>query len=153
MNTLSKNALSVLLCFSFVFASNAQVRSTRDSIIRAYEQRSIMLQNHSYVINGTEKRFGFFRENIKEELSSNPIALKEFQESQKSALIGLGLGLFALGMLIGGTRLAIQSQKEDRFILSLASLVPLILGLFYTQKSNNQFNRSVWIYNRDVLKD
>ena len=153
MNTLSKNALSVLLCFSFVFAANAQVRSTRDSIIRAYEQRSIMLQNNSYVINGEEKRFGFFRGNIKNELSSNPIALKEFQESQKSALIGLGLGFIALGMLIGGTQLAIQSQKEDRFIISLASLVPLLIGLFYTQKSQNQFNRSVWLYNRDVLKD
>ena len=154
MNTFSKNALSVLLCFSFVFASTAQVRSTRDSIIQAYEQRSIMLQNYSYIINGERKRYGFFNSKIGEELKSSPMAFKEFQESQKSMWVGVGL--IALGTLLsyGGIVMYRNDKNSSQWKgFYFSGLGSLFLSIFYSLKSKNQLNRSIWLYNRDVLKD
>ena len=147
--------LAIAITFFMTFAtSNAQVVSTRDSIIKAYEQRSIMLQNNSYIMNGEKKRYGFIFCKIEDDLIKSPIAYAEFKKSQKNYLIALGLVLAGSGLVIGGAVSRRNNDLESKINTLFWSGTALNIGaIIFAATSTNQLHRSVWYYNRDVIRN
>jgi Family of unknown function (DUF6010) len=151
---LSKQAvIMVFMTFSFTFSAKSQIVSTRDSLVKAYEQSSIMLQGNKYSINGTSYKMGFGNRNIGETLKKNPMAYAEFELFKKNQKKGLVLNLVG-----GGAALAsiLVNQKTDKALftgLSVVGLGCLGFSIPFTSKSTKHFNKAVWLYNRDVLKN
>jgi Family of unknown function (DUF6010) len=149
---LSKQAvLIVFMTFSCTFSAQSQVVSTRDSLVKVFEQSSIMLQGNKYSINGTSYKMGFGNRNIGETLKKKPMAYAEFElykKNQKKSLI--------LNLVGGSAALAsiLVNQKTDKALftgLSLTGLVCLGVSIPFNSKSTKQFNKAIWLYNRDVL--
>ena len=135
------------------FSSQAQVNSVRDSLVKAYEQGSIMLQNSRYVINGESFKLGFMQRKIGETLKKSPLAYAEFELFKKTQNKALGFYLAGLGATAASL---FVNQKTDKILvggLVLTGLGCLVVSLPIIAKSNKQFQRSIWLYNRDVLKN
>jgi Family of unknown function (DUF6010) len=151
-NKLSKQAL-VCVFMILSFSAKSQVVSTRDSLVKVYEQGSIMLQGNKYTINGTSYKMGFGNRNIGETLKKSPMAYAEFalyRKNQKKSLI--------LNLVGGSAALAsvLVNQKTDKALftgLSVTGLVCLGVSIPFSSKSTKQFNKAVWLYNRDVLSN
>jgi hypothetical protein len=149
-NKLSKQA-SVCVFITLSFSAQSQVVSTRDSLVKVYEQSSIMLQGNKYTINGTSYKMGFGNSKIGETLKKSPMAYAEFalyKKNQKKSLI--------LNLVGGSAALAsvLVNQKTDKALftgLSLTGLVCLGVSIPFNSKSTKQFNKAIWLYNRDVL--
>lgn len=157
-NKLSIQALLVLFStFFLTFPAKSQVVSqvvsSRDSLVKAYEQGSIMLQGNKYVINGTAYKMGFGNNKIGETLRKSPLAYAEFElfkKNQKKALIlNIVGGAAAIGSFL-------VNQNTDKALftgLSVAGIGCLAVSFPLTIKSKKHFNKSIWHYNRDVLKN
>jgi hypothetical protein len=148
--------LILLVLFStlfFSFSTKAQVNSTRDSLIKAYEQGSIMLQNGRYVINGESFKIGFMQRNIGETLKKSPLAFAEFELFKKTQNKALGFYIAGLGTTIAGIFVNEKTDKTLAGGLVLTGLGCLVVSFPIIAKSTKHFHKSVWLYNRDVLNN
>jgi hypothetical protein len=152
-NKLSKQVvLAVFSSFFLTFSAKSQVLNTRDSLVKVYEQGSIMLQDkHQYVINGTSYKMGFGNSKIGETLKKSPMAYAEFELFKKKQKKALVLNLVGGGAAIGSF---LVNQKTDKALftgLSIAGIACLGVSIPLTIKSTKHFNKAIWLYNRDVL--
>lgn len=151
---ISKPVLLVLFStLFFSFSAKSQANSTRDSLIKAYEQGSIMLQNGRYVINGESFRMGFGQRKMGETLKKSPLAYAEFELFKKSQSKALGFYIVGLSAIVAGLFINKKTDRDLAGGLVVGGLVSTIISLPIIAKSTKHFHRSIWIYNRDVLKN
>lgn len=146
----SKQAFFVVF-MTLSFSAKSQVVSTRDSLVKAYEQGSIMLQVNNYTINGTSYKMGFGNNKMGETLKKSPMAYAEFalykKNQRKSLILNLVGGSAALASILVN-----QNTDKALFIgLSITGLACLGVSIPFSSKSKKQFNKAIWLYNRDVL--
>jgi hypothetical protein len=152
-----KISKAFLLVFStslvLSFTTYSQVQSIRDSLIKAYEQSSIMLQNGRYVINGESRNLGFGQRNLGDVLKKSPLAYAEFEQFRKKRNTALGVYFAGLGATVAG--LLLNRKNEDALSggLIVGGLATTIISLPILSKSTKHFHKSVWLYNRDVLNN
>jgi hypothetical protein len=151
---LSKSKKIIFFIILFIsFSAKSQIVNTPDSLIKAYEQGSIMLQNTNYVINGESYKMGFRERKIGETLKTNPMANAEFElfkKGQNKANVWNTVGLLA-----GLSSLLLVNQNTDKGLytgLTVMGVGCLAVSIPMIGKSRKHFQKSVWIYNRDLLK-
>jgi hypothetical protein len=146
----------LLVLFStyfFTFSAKSQVNSTRDSLIKAYEQGSIMFQNSRYVINGESYKMGFRERKIGDILINNPTAYTEFELFKKVQNKANVLNAVGLGAAIVSLLLVNRDTDQGLFTgLTVAGIGCLGVSIPMIGKSRKHFQKSIWIYNRDLLK-
>jgi hypothetical protein len=151
----SSKAFLLVFCSTLFlsFSSYAQAQSVRDSLIKAYEQGSIMLQNGRYVTNGESRSLGFGQRNLGDVLKKSPLAYAEFEQFRKKRNTALGVYFAGLGVTVAG--LILNRKNEDALSggLIVGGLATTIISLPIMSKSTKHFHKSVWLYNRDVLKN
>ncbi len=151
-NKLSIQALLVLfITFFLTSPAKSQVVSTRDSLVKAYEQGSIMLQGNKYVINGTAYKMGFGNNKIGETLRKSPLAYAEFQLFKKNQKTALILNVVGGAAAIGSFLINQDTDKALFTGLSVTGIACIGVSFPFTSKSNKHFNKSIWLYNNDVL--
>jgi hypothetical protein len=151
---ISKSLLFLLFSiFCFTFTATSQVEITRDSLIKTYEKSSIMLQGNKYVINGTSYKMEFGQHKIGETLKKSPRAYAEFtlfkKKQKKAVILNLVGGSAAIGSFL-------VNQNTDKALytgLSIAGIACLSMSIPFTSKSRKHFNKAIWLYNCDVLKN
>jgi hypothetical protein len=136
----------------FTFSGLSQVNNTCDSLIKAYEKGSIMLQDRKYVINGESFKMGFGQRKIGEALKKNPIAYTEFELFKKKQTKGMLYSLIGGGATIASILTNKNSDKTLSTGLSIVGIGFLAVSFPITSKSKKHFNKAIWLYNRDVLK-
>jgi hypothetical protein len=152
-------AFLLVFCSTFLlsFSTHAQVQTVRDSLIKAYEQGSIMLQNGRYVINRESFKIGFMQRNIGETLKKSPLAYTEFELFKKTQNKALGFYFAGLGVALAGVLIRNNSNAESNKALAgglvIGGLTSTIISLPIMAKSTKHFHKSVWLYNRDVLNN
>jgi Family of unknown function (DUF6010) len=151
---LSVQVLLVLFTTLFsTFSAKSQVVDTRDSLIKSYEQGSIMLQDKQYLINGASYKMGFMQRKIGETLKKSPMAYAEFELFKKNQNKA-----FIFNVLGGGAAIAsiLINQDTDKALfvgLSAVGLGFLVVSLPLTSRSTKHFNKAIWLYNRDVFRN
>jgi hypothetical protein len=149
---LSKQALLVVfMTLFFTFSAKSQVVSTRDSLVKNYEQGSIMLQDKRYVINGTAYKMGFGYSKIGETLKKSPTAYAEFKLFKKTQNKALFVNLVGGGSVLASILVNKKTDKAMVTGLSVVGLGCLIVSMPLTSKSKKRYNKAIWLYNRDVL--
>ncbi|MEM1327968.1 MAG: hypothetical protein AAGI23_18560 [Bacteroidota bacterium] len=117
-----------------------------------YDRESIFLQTKpfggaKYVKDGVMKPVGFFANNLVQEMEVSPHAVMLLKKSRRNG-VWAGVTGFLSGIAFLGV-LTSDAQNDDLWWLGTATL-GLTSGLLSTT-AQNQLNKSVWIYNRDVL--
>ncbi len=150
---LSKQIAMLLITTIFAsFSAQSQVVSTRDSLVKAYEQGAILMQDRQYVINGTSYEMGFMQRKMSETLKTNRFAYAEFnlfKKNQKKAMI---LNIVGSAAALGG----ILTQNKNKTLsvgFSVIGVGCLAVSFPFTSKSKKHFNKAIWLYNRDVLRN
>ncbi len=139
----------VFLLLGWVSPAAAQVSSPRgqlrDSLVRAYDTRTIYGYGDKYIMGGRQLPF----RKLKTELISgvtNDLYRQGRQDRAVSRLLGVG----AVAALVGSAVL----RKNQQFggIALLVVGVGLNLGsLRFSKKSTELVDRALWLRNKDVL--
>ena len=154
MKIIRRLTFAFISMLAFNFSTKAQVNNTRDSLIKAYEQGSIMLQNSRYIINGESYKMGFGKRKIGETLKSSTMAYTEFELFKKSQNRFNVLNAVGLGAAIASVFFVNQNTDQGLYVgLTVVSLGCLVVSIPLQGKSTKHFKKAVWLYNRDVLKN
>jgi hypothetical protein len=144
-----KFIILVLVSF-FVFSSS--ICSAQYTPEEAYDRESIFLQvqpfvGARYVKDGVMKPAGFFYNKMAEDMEVSPNAVMLLKKSRQNAVWA------NVAALIGGISFAAAVTDEENSTPWLLSTVAFsVTSGVLALKSNNQLNKSVWYYNRDVVQ-
>ena len=136
------NYLLILLCTIIMNSLNAQVTEK-------YESQTIYLQSGGYVKDGKKYHLGFFGEKLKKEMEVSPEAMiiyEKFQKQHRRDLILAGVIITA-----GFSALLVHDRGLKNGLLLGGAAIPLVTIPFGNSAGNN-FQKAIWIRNRDVLK-
>lgn len=148
MKNFSIVLLLLLGCLSFQMEA-------QDTAIKKYEQNAIYLSQDffsglKYVQDGVPKPFGFFGQKLKQELAVSPMAVVDFKKYQNKRGIGLGLVLAGTGLMLASIDYNTgENLNEGIFWGGFAAV---LVGGGISASGFNNLNRSIYWYNRDVLK-
>jgi hypothetical protein len=140
--------------FFFSLSSKSQAINACDSLIKVYEKSSILLQDRKYVINGESFKMGFGQSKIGKVLKKSPMAYAEFELFKKLKIKATAFEL--LGLSAAATSLIFINKNTDQALytgLTIVGIGCLSVAIPIRGKSKKHFQRAVWIYNRDLLKN
>jgi Family of unknown function (DUF6010) len=150
----SKQAfLIVFITLFYAFSAKSQVVSSQDSLVKKYEQGSIMLKDKQYVINGTSFKMGHGHMKISETFKKSPLAYAEFELFKKNQKKGILLNIVGSAAAIASFFVNQNTDKALFTGLSVAGIGCLGWSIPITSKSKRHFNKAIWLYNRDLLKN
>jgi hypothetical protein len=141
-----KNIFILLLFSSIPFASFAQNSIYTDTLARKYDRMTIYLKNGGFEKDGQTIPYGMFKMNLRKELTISPMALHEYKRSRTNFWVGMGCSITSTVLMLS----SIQSNgiKKELFYSGLGMS---LLSIPFSISAQNQLNRSVWLYNRDVI--
>ena len=128
--------------------------SNLEPIKEAYEKETIYLDGSmsEYTKNKTEKRVGFFARKLKKEFENSSTETKNemalcLKKKKRGALLASVGGVMLIGALVAVPIAAGPIVAG----LAIGGLIPYTLGTVDLQRSQDHMQKSVWLYNRDVL--
>ncbi|MEM8527300.1 MAG: hypothetical protein AAGG68_21850 [Bacteroidota bacterium] len=132
-------------CSNFTFA--------QEYALENYQANSIYLQNHlfgcRYVQEGKVYRKGFIMAaRLEKELEVSPNAIVEFKRYRTTKLIALGLGVVGFGLQM----YSVYNESGFNDGLYSISLAGLITSGFMSLNAKNKLQKSIWLYNQDILR-
>jgi hypothetical protein len=148
---------TILFCTMIIFLTSAAcVAATPDSsIINQYEKEAIYLHTgffkYNYIKGGEKKKLGVGLKNLRTEFEkTSPGALAEFKEYKKcNKRAGLWIGAtyaFAFGSVA-----LLEATPVGALVTVAGILVPMGFSMNNIIKSENHFQKSIWVHNRDIL--
>lgn len=132
----------------FITPLNAQ-----DTPQKRYDRESIFLQQKffggtKYVQDGVEKPVGFFFNDLKKELEVSPNAVVLLKKSRKNQIwAGITAGLSVVFL----TSALADNDGNEVLWASTGAAFGIASGILAVRGSN-QFNKSIWLYNREVVQ-
>ncbi|NJN35227.1 MAG: hypothetical protein HC817_14250 [Saprospiraceae bacterium] len=152
-----KKSIFYIAFLLFSVSAHAQMNANADSaaLSKKYLQNTMYLKQSfftpQYEINGTSTSTGFFNSNLRNEfLAKNvsPMTLKELDKSTKNSAIATAVSFASFIPLF-----LIKNSNSDAQNTILASITigTALISLPLSVRSQNQRNRAVWLYNRDMM--
>lgn len=129
--------------------------SLMDTLQQKYETKTIYLDGsfYEYTKNNREYKVGFFGKKLQKELTNSSEETQgEIAKGIKKKRRGTFLAS-AGGVIVITAFIAAPVLTAPIFIgMALGGLVPFTLGSLDLQESQDHLQKSIWLHNRDVLK-
>jgi hypothetical protein len=141
----------VLQLLGLIFTSVSIAQVSEDALRAKYEQEAIYtFNNNKYVKGGETKRTGFLGRKLTSEFTHTSEGMQEFQQYRKKAKTGFWLTTGAVAGLFGSAVL-ISVNPALGIAAYSAVIATSITGGVFAIKSQEHFERAVWLRNRDEL--
>ncbi len=114
-----------------------------------YEKETIYMQAGKYAKNDHLYSPGFLGKNLKQEMTISPDALDVFEKYQKS--IKWGIALSSLALISAVVSLSIKDKSVSTGLFGITTAA-VIVNYPLARSSTKNFNKAIWLRNRDVLK-
>ncbi|MEM8527299.1 MAG: hypothetical protein AAGG68_21845 [Bacteroidota bacterium] len=142
--------ITIVICFSVLTFASAQ-----ETALKGYQENSIYLQQgfwgYKYVKKGQIYRRGFNASRLKKELEVSPNAIIEFEKYQTNKWLaaGVGVGSYILMLSSFSDSNGNANINWNTYFISLGGFVTSAL---LARNSRNKLQKSVWLYNQDILR-
>lgn len=114
-----------------------------------YEKETIYIQSGKYVKNDHIYSPGFIGKNLMQEMTISPDALEVFEKYQKSSKWTIALSSLAIISAVVSLSIKDKSLSSGLFGITAAAI---IVSYPLSRRSSKNFNKAIWLRNRDVLK-
>lgn len=119
------------------------------SLVKKYEKESIYLTSGGYVKGGEKHRIIFSYRSMKKAMKGSLPARAEYQRYSEKRGWAVGLSMVGLASVIAA--LGVEENVQLQRGLLLGGLGVSIASVPLSVKSTNHLQKSVWLYNRDLL--
>lgn len=148
------------MCIISLYSLNSNAQSAKKN----YTQESIYLKTNllgsHYIKNGKTFRISLFDTNLQNEMKVSVDAVKEYNKYKFNRNTGLILSVVGVSAMLGSV-FYIASKKDAKYSenertitgsIYLTGLIMSFSSLYFTIKSSNNLQKSIWLRNRDILE-
>jgi hypothetical protein len=134
--------------------SLGQLRIPRDTLLKVYDHKTILLLSNGVMQEGQMQKRSLFSNPLKRAVRADPTAHATFKKANLqlfggALLTGLSVPTLTLGLInLQGSR---SMSQNEATAWTLGSAIAFGLGLKMITKAADEFQESVWQYNRNSI--
>lgn len=135
-----------LIC-SIAIGQNNSESFTLDEVMRAYDRETMITLNMGFEIDGEVTPYGLINQNFVREIKKSPSGFDQYKQFRRKTWGGAALTILVPTASVVASIVLVNPAP---LLIGLGGYVG---GLVLLVEGSNARQKSIWLYNRDMIKN